>query len=377
MNWWDTVPTIQTRGKRVMNQPISTNHFKAIWQDIRSLISQAKTTLARNVNTTLVLLYWHIGEKINHEVLSHDRAAYGKQTLQQLAAHLTSEFGEGFDRSNLARMAKLYRTYPDSKIVGTLSQQLSWSQLTLIIAIDDSMKRDFYAEMCRIESWNVRELRKQINNRLYERTALAKHPTEIIKQQIEKLKTEDTLTPELIFRDPCILSFTGLPPFHSESDLENAILTNITDFIREMGSDFCFVARQKRMSTEDTDRYLDLLFFHRRMRRLIGIELKNEAFQPEHKGQMEWYLNWLDKNERRDGEEHPIGIILCTDKKRTDIEYLYLENSNIHVAQYLLELPPKELFEKRLLDAIEFARIQYESKKITTENLDDPETPSK
>ena len=151
--------------------------------------------------------------------------------------------------------------------------------------------------------------------------------------------------------------------------MENAILDHIEEFIQELGSDFCFVARQKRMATKQKDRYLDLLFFHRSMRRLIAIELKLDRFEPEHKGQMEWYLRWLDKNERKEGEEKPLGIILCASKDEEDVEYLELDQAGIHVAQYLTQLPSKELMEAKLHDAIVNAKQQHEMHAL---NLDKP-----
>ncbi|BAO99482.1 PDDEXK nuclease domain-containing protein [Wolbachia endosymbiont of Cimex lectularius] len=195
---------------------------------------------------------------------------------------------------------------------------------------------------------------------LYERTALAKKPEDFIKQSIKQLREENTLAPEFIFHDPYFLNFVELPSSYSETDLENTILDELIKFLQEFGNDFCFVTRQKRMSTKATDRYLDLLFFHRGLRRLIAIELKIGRFEPAYKGQMEWYLNWLDKNERKPDEEKPLGIILCADKDQEDIEYLELEGSNIHVAQYLTQLPPKKILEEKLRKAISIAREKCE-----------------
>lgn len=187
----------------------------------------------------------------------------------------------------MIRFAKLY---PDNQIIATVSRQLSWSHIILICQIDNELQRDFYLEMARIERWSVREARDKINSMLFERTAISKKPEKVIKTEISKLRSDDRLNPDLVFRDPCFLDFVNLSGKYSEGDLENAILDNITEFLHELGNDFCFVARQKRMSTRNKDRYLDLLFFHRSLRRLIAIELKLGKFEPEHKGQMEWYL---------------------------------------------------------------------------------------
>jgi predicted nuclease of restriction endonuclease-like (RecB) superfamily len=199
---------------------------------------------------------------------------------------------------------------------------------------------------------------------LYERTLISKKPEIVIKTQLDKLKKLDEMTPELTFKEPYFINFIGANDSYSEADLENLILNNITDFLQELGSDFCFVARQKRMSTGKKDRYLDLLFFNRRLRRLIAIDLKLNDFDPAYKGQMEWYLNWLDKNERFSFEEKPMGIILCAGKDSDDIEYLEMDKTGIHVAQYLTELPPKEILEKKLKLAIQLARENQLKKQI-------------
>lgn len=228
-----------------------------------------------------------------------------------------------------------------------------------MVSIEDDLKRDFYTEMCRLEKWNVRNLRQKIDGMLFERTAIAKKPKSIIKTELKKLKEGDLTNPDFYLQDPCVLEFLYPKTISSERNLEDAILSELQVFIQEMGTDFCFVARQKRMSTGKNDRYLDLLFFHRSMRRLIAIELKLSTFQPEHAGQMEWYLKWLDKYERRPGEEKPLGIIICADKDQEDVELLELGKNGIHVSQYLAELPPRKVFEKKLWDVIENAREKY------------------
>ncbi|MDX5496445.1 MAG: PDDEXK nuclease domain-containing protein [Wolbachia endosymbiont of Nomada fabriciana] len=349
---------ILTKSK-IMNMDITTS----LLGDVSNLIDRAKNHLSVQFNSTLVLLNWEIGSRIDQDILKHKRADYGKQIIFQLAKELQIKYGRGFDRASLFRMVQFSKFFPDQEIVATLSQQLSWSHFVEIIAISDDLKRSYYLEMCRIERWSVRALRSRIDTMLYERTALAKKPEDFIRQSIKQLREENTLAPEFIFHDPYFLNFVELPSSHSETDLENTILDELTKFLQEFGNDFCFVTRQKRMSTERIDRYLDLLFFHRGLRRLIAIELKIGRFEPAYKGQMEWYLNWLDKNERKPDEEKPLGIILCADKDQEDIEYLELEGSNIHVAQYLTQLPPKEILEEKLRKAISIAREKYASTK--------------
>lgn len=333
-------------------------------KDISCLIEEAKNHVASEYNSAQVLLCWLIGNRINQEVLQSERAEYGETIVVSLANHLTFAYGKGYSRPNIFRMIKFAKLYADRSIVSTLSRQLSWSHFVLICGIDDDLKRDFYAEMCRVQRWSVRSLKRQLDGMLYERTALSKKPDSVIKSQLSNLKNTDEMTPELTFKEPYFINFIGAHDYQSEADLENLILNNITDFIQELGSDFCFVARQKRMSTGKKDRYLDLLFFNRRLRRLIAIDLKLGDFDPAYKGQMEWYLNWLDKNERFDYEEKPMGIILCAGKDHDDIEYLEMDKTGIHVAQYLTALPPKEILEKKLKLAIQIARENHLMKEI-------------
>jgi len=333
--------------------------------DITKIIDEAKKHIAYEYNSTQALLCWLIGKRIDAEILKAERAEYGETIVTSLAEQLSLAYGKGYSRANLFRMIKFAKQFPDRKIVSTLSRQLSWSHFVIICSIDDNLKRDFYAEMCRVQRWSVRALQKQLDGMLYERTALSKKSEKVIKAQLNTLKNSDEMTPDLIFKEPYFLDFIGAHTYESEEELENLILNNITDFLQELGTDFCFVARQKRMSTEKKDRYLDLLFFNRRLRRLIAIDLKLGNFEPAYKGQMEWYLNWLDKNERFDYEEQTMGIILCAGKDDNDIEYLEMDKTGIHVAQYLTELPPKKILEDRLHKAIMIAKENFLKKSLT------------
>lgn len=337
-----------------------TPEYKKLLRDVVQLIQQGRQRVASEINSTVVLLYWAVGKRINDEMLMDKRAEYGDQIIESVSEQLTLKFGKGYSRSALFRMVRFARFYPAHQIVATVSRQLTWSHVVLLCQMEDTLKRDFYLHMACIERWTVRTMRDKLSSMLFERTAISKKPEAVIQHELEKFSTTQQLTPELVFKDPCFLDFVGLKTKHSESDLENAILDHIEEFIQELGSDFCFVARQKRMPTKQKDRYLDLLFFHRGMRRLVGIELKLDRFEPEHKGQMEWYLRWLDKNERRPGEEKPIGIILCAYKDEEDVEYLELDQSGIHVSQYLTQLPPKKIMEEKLHAAIASAKQQHE-----------------
>lgn len=324
--------------------------------DLRILIDSSRDQVARAVNAGLVLLYWSIGERIRREILGDQRAAYGEQIVETISAQLTSEYGRGFARRNVFHMIRLAEVYPDLQIVQTLSAQLGWSHFLEIISLNDPLKRDFYAELCRLERWSVRTLRDRIRRMFYERTAIAQKPAEVAKQELEALRDEDRLTPDLVFRDPYILDFLDLQPPFSEEDLELAILRELENFLLELGGDFAFMARQKRITVDYKDYYLDLLFYHRRLRRLVAVELKLERFQAADKGQMELYLRWLDKHERRPDEAPPLGLILCAEKSTEHVELLRLEESGIRLAEYLTDLPPRPLLEKKLHEAIRLAR---------------------
>ena len=331
----------------------------ALHNDIRKLIDQAKSHVAREYNSTQVLLNWMIGRRIDDEFLNSQRATYGDKVLENISSQLSLEYGRGYGQVNLSRMLKFTRLFPNREIVSTLSKQLSWSHFVMVCAIDETLKREFYTEMCRIQHWSVRDFKRQIDGMLYERTAISKEPEAVIKKSIEALRQDDSLSSSLVFKDPYFLSFIGSNNYQREHELEDLILDNIVEFLQELGEDFCFVSRQKRMSTGRKDRYLDLLFFNRRLRRLIALDLKMDNFDPAYKGQMEWYLNWLDKHARLPYEEKPLGIILCAGKDQDDIEYLKMDQSGIHVAQYLSELPSQDILEQKFHKAIESAREFY------------------
>ena len=259
-------------------------------------------------------------------------------------------------------MVQFYEAFSTEEIVATLSQQLTWSHIKELISLEDNSKREFYATMCNTERWSVRTLRERIGSMMYERTVISKKPEETIANDLKLLREENKMTPDLFFKDPYVLDFLGLEDTYSEKDLENSILAELEKFILEMGSDFAFLGRQKRITIDDEDYYIDLLFYHRKMRRLVAVELKLDKFKPEHKGQVELYLRWLNKYERNEGEETPIGLILCAKKSQETVELLELDKSGIHVAQYITQLPPKEVFEEKLHKAIVKAKLQLEQR---------------
>lgn len=326
--------------------------------DIRQLIDAARTFTAQTVNSSLVHLYWAVGHRIKQNVLKHQRAKYGAELIKTISTKLASEYGGGFSQRNLFNMLRMAEVFPDRKIVQTLSAQLGWSHFMEIIYLKEPLQREFYAELCRIERWSVRDLREKINSMLFERTALSKKPGAFARQELSELRKKDRLGVDLVFRDPYMLDFLDLKDSFSEKDLENSILREIERFLLELGTDFSFVARQKRISVGGTDYYLDLLFFHRRLRTLVAIELKLGKFQPSDTGQMELYLRWLEQNEQRPGENRPLGIILCGSKGHEEVAVLRLDAKGIHVAEYLTEMPPRRTLKRKLHEAIAVAREQ-------------------
>ena len=335
---------------------------KVLLKDLRELIETARQDVARQVNSALVLLYWRVGKRIHQDILKEKRAGYGEQIVSAVSRELATEFGQGFSTRNLWHMIRFTEAFPDERIVNALSTQLGWTHFRHIIAINDPLKRDFYAEMCRIERWSTRTLEKKISGMLFERTALSKKPEKLIREELDTLRTEDKLTPDLVFRDPYFLDFLGLKDRYLEKDMEDAIMREMENFILELGVGFTFVARQKRIQVDNDDYYLDLLFYHRGLKRLVAIDLKLGDFKPADKGQMELYLRWLAKYEQKPEEEAPIGLILCAGKKKETVELLELERSGIRVASYWTRVLPRQLLQKKLHEAIQHARARLGQK---------------
>jgi len=319
-----------------------------LYTDIRQLIDDARLMVSKVVASGVTALYWNIGTRINKEILKNQRAEYGQQIVATLARQLVQEYGNNFEEKNLRRIIQFAQLFPDSEIVATLWRQLSWSHFKLLLPLKDELQRDFYAQMCNVESWSVETLRSKINSMLFERTALSQKPQELIRQELELLRKENKLSPDLVFRDPYILDFLGLKDTYSEKDLEKAILFELEKFILELGVGFTFVARQKRMIIDGEDYHLDLLFYHRKLRRLVAIDLKIGKFEAGYKGQMETYLRWLEKYETEEGEEKPIGLILCAEGNNELVELLQLDKANIKVAKYITEYLPNNLLKQKL-----------------------------
>lgn len=343
---------------------INNSNIDRLYNDVSRMIDETKRRVAIQVNTELVLLNWNIGDRIKKEILKNQKPEYGKKVIKELSKKLIANYGRGYSYSNLYRMLQLNECFSDYKIFATMSQKLSWSHFVEIVKIDTDVKRKFYATMSSNENWSVRTLKERIDSALFERTAISKRPEQTILNDLKLLNNENKMTTDLFFRDPYVLDFLDLKDTYSEKDLENAIVNELERFILEMGNDFAFLARQKRIIIDGRDFYIDLLFFHRKLKRLVVIELKLEEFKPEHKGQVELYLKWLDKYEKSEGEETPVAIILCASKSNAIAELLELDNSGIHVAQFLTNYVQKDLLEEKFLTSIKNAKLQLEKGKV-------------
>ena len=335
--------------------------------DLRQLIEQSRQAAAAAVNASLTLMYWHTGQRIGTEVLAGQRAGYGEGIVVTLSRQLVADYGRGFDEKNLRRMVQFAELFPGQDIVVTLSRQLSWSHFLALLPVKDPLARDFYAQMCSIERWSVRTLRERVDSMLFERTALSKKPDELIRLELDALQARGDVTAPLLLKDPYVLDFLALDDRYLEKGLEDAILRELEHFLLELGAGFSFVARQRRIQLDSDDFYIDLLFYNRKLRRLVAIELKLGEFKAEYKGQMELYLRWLARHDQEPGDLPPLGIILCTGKKHEQIELLELDKSGIHVAEYLTSLPPRAVLGERLQQATERARLQIEQRKTDAE----------
>lgn len=328
-----------------------------LYGGIAELIKQAKTRVAVTINAELAMLNWQIGSYINQFILQGNRAAYGQQIIANLSAQLTANFGSGWSEKQLMHFLRVAESFSEEQIVSALRRQLSWTHLKTIAYENDPLKRQFYLEMSISQRWNTRTLADQIDKMLYERTAIAQQPELQIQQALNELKAEDVINPDLVFKNTYVLDFLGLRNTYSEKDLEDSLVANLEQFILELGSGFAFIERQKRIPVDAIDYHLDLLFYHRKLRRLVAIDLKLGKFKPQYKSQMELYLRWLEKHEMQIGEDKPIGLLLCSEGNTEHIELLMLDEKKIKVAQYLTELPSKQWFADKLHRSIEIARM--------------------
>ena len=329
---------------------------KSLIKDLRQIIEHARGHVAATANYEQTMMYWHIGERINREVLGDQRAEYGKQIVAQVARQLQEEYGKkGLEVKSIRRMMQFAKLFPQEQIVSQVARQLTWSHFIEVLPLKDELQREFYITLAASERWGRNRLRKEIDGMLFERTAIASKPDELIKKELTTLRDDNVLSPDLVFKSPYFLEFTGLKGMYSEKSLEDSLIAHLEQFIIELGNGFSFVARQKRMIIDGQDFYLDLLFYHRRLHRLIAIDLKLGRFKAQYKGQMELYLRWLEANEMEEGEETPLGLLLCTEGNDEQIELLQLDKSGIKVAQYLTELPPRHVLMQQIQKSLEAA----------------------
>lgn len=339
---------------KISKADITEDHFgDELIAEISSLIENSKNEIVNYANSSVTMLFWQIGKVVNQKILENKRAEYGKQIIVTLSRHLVNKYGRNFEEKNLRRMLQFSAQFTEREIVVTLSRHLTWSHFLILLPLKKNDAKLFYAQRAINENWGVRELKKQISAKVFERTALA---------DTQLKQTHPTASS--VFKDPYFLDFLGLKDDYLERDLETAILKELEKFILELGRGFAFVERQKRMIIDGEDFYLDLLFYHRTLKRLVAIELKLGKFQAKYKGQMELYLKWLNRYERKDDELPPVGLILCAESSREQVELLEMHKDGILVAEYWTELPPKKELEKLLHKALSEAKERIEIKKL-------------
>ena len=377
----------QKTGKETEIKRIDHQDYSGLLTGVTKLLEEARHASARSVNEILIVTYWEIGRRIvEYEQKGSEKPGYGEEIIDRLALDLTHRFGRGFSRRNLFLIRSFFLTYrermqtpsalsqkgkenriPSKKVAGivqtvsalssprtllevsqTLSGKfpLSWSHYVRLLSLDEQSKRDFYEEESRRAGWSVRQLDRQINSMLYERIALSKKKGELLKKAEE---AGDRFSAEEAIKDPYVLEFLGLPEPISEHDLENALIRHMADFLLELGYGFTFVARQKRLQIGSESYYIDLLFYHRGLRCLVVIDLKVGKFTHADAGQMNLYLNYLTENEMLEGEESPIGLILCSEKDEAVAHYALGKLTNkIFASRYKLHLPDPEILTREV-----------------------------
>lgn len=329
---------------------------KSLFSDLAQIIEQGKQQAVAQVNSTQTLTYWYVGKKINEHILNNQRAEYGKEIVSPVATQLVLKFGKSFELKNLYRMMQYAEKFPELEIVVPVARQLSWSHILKLLPLKNQDSINYYAKKASEERWSKRALQYQIERKAFERNEIAALHV-----------TDDFEDMQNTFKDPYFLDFLGLKDGYLEKDVENAIIKELELFIMELGVGFTFVERQKRIIIDGEDFYLDLLFFHRKLKRLVAIELKLGKFKPAYKGQMELYLKWIDKYEKQEGENSPIGLILCAGKSNEQIELLDMHKDGIMVADYWTELPPKKELENKLHSLLIEAKARIENRKMLEE----------
>jgi predicted nuclease of restriction endonuclease-like (RecB) superfamily len=348
--------------------------YNNIHAGIVELLKAARSAAARNINSIMTAVYWDIGRRIvEFEQRGEQRADYGEQLIEQLSGDLTRQFGRGFGRANLWQMRAFFRAWPDPKILQTLSGEsviprnvndiegdsstvlalasrfpLPWSAYVRLLSVKNPEARSFYETEASRSGWSIRQLDRQIGSQFYERIALSQNKAAML-EKAEKSETSDLVTPEAAIKDPFVLEFLDLKDEYSESDLEDALIQHLRDFLLELGDDFAFLARQRRLRIDDTWFRVDLVFFHRRLRTLIIADLKVGKFSYTDAGQMHLYLNYAREHWMKPGENPPVGLILCTEKGTGEAHYA-LDNlpNKVLAAEYQTVLPDEKLIAEEL-----------------------------
>ncbi|GHU98416.1 DUF1016 domain-containing protein [Clostridia bacterium] len=326
-----------------------------LFTDLIGIIEGGKQYIYRHANSGVVLTYWKVGKRINDEILGNERAEYGKQIIATVSRQLHEKYGRGFENANVRRMMQFAKQFEDEKIVATISRQLGlgWSHIVELLPLKEMAAKLYYAGKVSEGLLGIKALRQIIYRKAYERRDIANAEL-----------TEKSAVPFNVFKDPYLLDTLGLKDNPLEADLEKAIVGELENFIMEFGKGFTFAERQKRMIIDGDDYYLDLLFYNRELKRLVAVELKVGKFKPAFKGQMELYLNWLNEYERKDGENAPIGIILCTSANRQVVELLGTDKAGIAVAEYWTKFPPKEQFEHKIQELMVEAKERMERRQL-------------
>lgn len=348
------------------------NGEKQLFKDLCGIIDDVRGRIATYVNTGVCLTNWSVGKRIKEDVLYNQRADYGKQVLQNVSKQLVNKYGAGWGYEKLKHCVRSAYLFTEDEIRYATRTQLNWTHIRILMGVSDPLARQFYLEMAHIERWSTRDLEDKIDGQLYERTAISRRPEDVIKQELKKVHETHAVIPDMVFRSTYFLDILGLPDVFSEEELENAVLNQVEEFMHEMGSDFTLVERQKRITIDSVDYKMDLVFFHRTLRRFVVVDLKLGKFKPAYEGQMLLYLRYLNAHEKHEWEESPIGLILCSEGNTEHIEYLMLdESSPIKVAQYYTQLPDKKVLAERLQRAIAIAKEYQAEKKLNQDEEND------
>lgn len=341
--------------KQIVDTQIIGQISDHLYDGVTEIIDNSKKQVAVYVNAHSSITFWNVGKYIIEDLNYQTYSAYGQKILATLSQRLMARYGKGFTYSALTRMMKVARIYNDPEMFATLSQTLTWSHFLELITIEDDTKRLFYQQMGIAEHWSVKQLRNKQDEMAYERSLLAVKPDDMMVKTLENISPHH-MEPDVVLKSSYVLDFLGLSGYYSEEDLENAIAKQLESFILELGQGFAFLERQKRFTIDGTDYYLDLLFYHRRLKCLVAIDLKLGKFKPQYKGQMELYLKYLEKYEMQPDENKPVGLLLCSEGNTEHIELLMLDEDNIKVGQYLTCLPDKQWFIDKLNRSILIAK---------------------